>query len=108
MGHSNFQPPISSSRAAPGRSDSGTRVDMRARLLQGLQEFFELSRDQFDDDDLVIPEWRQADDALEHAYDACAARAAIPTIKHLCTVTRRCIDIAVEMSMARSFYDGRI
>jgi len=107
MGQRHFQPHATSAATAP-RTRSGAGSDNRARLLHGLQQFFEISRDQFDDVDLRIPEWRQADDALERAYDACVARETIPIIKSLCGNAHRYIDMAVEVSTARSYYDGRI
>ena len=106
MGQRQFQPKATSATAAQ-RPRAGTGSDIRARLLRGLQQVFEISRGQFDDVDLRIPEWRQADDALERAYDACLARAAIPIIKSLCSNAHRYIDMAVEVSTARSCYDGR-
>ncbi len=84
------------------------RLDSRAHTLRMLQEFFEVSRGQFDESDLQIPEWRQADDAVECVYDACVARQTIAVVKRLCEIAHRAIDIAVEMSTARSYYDGRI
>ncbi|MEQ1515598.1 MAG: hypothetical protein ABL931_03810 [Usitatibacteraceae bacterium] len=84
------------------------RNDMRTRLLHRLQDFFEVSRDQFDEVDLRIPEWVQADAALERTYDACAAREAMAAVQQLCLMTRRHIEMAVETSIARSYYDGRI
>ncbi len=108
MGHRHYQPQSSSARPLTEIPVTAMRIDTRARLLQTLQQFFEVSRDQFTDNDLGIPEWRQADDALERAYDACAAHEAITTIKSLCNSAHRYIDMAVQMSTARSYYDGRI
>jgi len=108
MGHRHFQSQQAPKHFATGMPASTKCIDLRSRLLQGLQQFFEISRDQFVDDELRIPEWRQADEALERAYEACAAREAIPDIKCLCNLARRYIDMAVEMSTARSYYDGRI
>jgi hypothetical protein len=108
MGNRNFQPHAAVDRRAPWLPASHLHTDIRKQLLQALQRFFEVSRDQFDDADLGIPEWRQADDALERAYDACAAREAVATVEKLCLVTRRYIGVAVEMSTARSYYDGRL
>ncbi|MBL0121936.1 MAG: hypothetical protein IPP88_04150 [Betaproteobacteria bacterium] len=108
MGSRNFQSHVPPVKHPPWLPISRVRIDMRTQLLQALQQFFESSRDQFDDNDLSTPEWRQADDALERAYEACAARHAVATVMHLCAATRRYIDMAVEMSTARSYYDGRI
>ncbi|MCY7386947.1 MAG: hypothetical protein LH481_02615 [Burkholderiales bacterium] len=107
MGQRHFQPQATSTATAP-RTRPGADIDSGARLLHSLQQFFEVSRDQFEDVDLRIPEWHQADDALERAYDACVAREAIPIIKSLCSNAHRYIDMAVEVSTARSYYDGRI
>lgn len=104
----NFQSYTFSNRQ-PGVPPATNRgADKRAQLLNRLQEFFEVSRDQFDEGDLRIPEWRQADAALERAYDACVAREPVPAVQHLCTITRHYIAMAVEMSTARCYYDGRV
>ena len=108
MGSRNFQSHAPSARRPPWLPISHVRIDMRTQLLQALQQFFESSRDQFDSGDLASPEWRQADDALERAFDSCAAREPVPTVMYLCALTRRYIDMAVEMATARSYYDGRI
>jgi hypothetical protein len=97
----------STSQAAGSASRAG-RLDSRAQILRMLQELFEVSRDQFDDSDLQIPEWRQADDAVECVYDACVAHEKIAAIRRLSEIAHRYIDMAVEMSTARSYYDGRI
>lgn len=107
MGSRHFQPHTSAKRA-PWFWSARVRLDNREQLLHALQDYFEVSRDQFDERDLAIPEWRQADDALERAYDACAAREALPAVTHLCAIARRAIDIAVEISRSRSYYDGRV
>lgn len=109
MGHRHHHSTQSASRhPAAGSPPPRRPFDIRAQLLGGLQQFFEASRDQFDHDDLVIPEWRQADAALERAYDASAMHDAIPAVKHLCDIARRYIEIAVDVSLARSHYDGRL
>jgi hypothetical protein len=108
MGHRQFQAPARLVHRTPELAVARVQIHMRNRLLQALQEFFEVSRDQFGDDVQEIPEWRQADDALERAYDACAARAAMSTIRYLCAIAHRTIETAVEISTARSYYDGRL
>lgn len=108
MGNHNLQSQTTSARRTPWLPISRVRIDMRTQLLQALQQYFESSRDQFGGGELESPEWRQADDALERTYDACAAREPVPTVMHLCAVTRRYVDMAVEMSTTRSYYDGRI
>jgi hypothetical protein len=104
----NVQPHTPMHRLPGAPPATNRRIDTRAQLLHRLQEFFEVSRDQFDESDLRIPEWRQADAALERAYDACVAREPVPAVQHLCTITRHYIEMAVEMSTARSYYDGRV
>lgn len=95
-------------RRPPWLGGSRGRGDIRSSLLQALQQFFEMARDQFDEEELGIPEWKQADDALERTYEACAAKATISAVESLCAITRRYIDMAVEISTARAYYDGRI
>jgi len=108
MGHQNYQPHSPDPRRAPGMPKPGARKDTRSRLLLSLQQFFEISRDQFDDAELRTPEWRQADDALERVYDACVGHKTIDLVQSLCDRAHRCIDQAVEISTARSYYDGRL
>ncbi|MEI6737717.1 MAG: hypothetical protein WCL29_04480 [Pseudomonadota bacterium] len=98
MGSRSYLPQTAFHHRSPRLQPPRNHIDSRAQLLQGLQQFFELSRDQFDYSDLETPEWRQADDALERTYDACAARAAVPAVRHLCGITRSYIEMAIEMS----------
>lgn len=91
-----------------GGFSQASRLDSRAHTLRLLQEFFEVSRDQFGESDLQIPEWCQADDAVECVYDACVARQTISAVRRLYDIAHRTIETAVEMSTARSYYDGRI
>jgi len=83
-------------------------IDGNARVLAQLQTTFETARDQFDAEVLKIAEWRQAEDALDHAYHACVARAKGADIESLCLEAQRRVEMAVQMSMVSSYYDGRV
>lgn len=89
----------------------GKHADNNQQLrhgLQVLQQLFETSCGQFDEDEMGITEWRQARDAFDRAVEAFAANATLQTIESLCAITRRNINIAIEISTARCYYDGRI
>jgi|GEM_PF-3451737 len=83
-------------------------LDGSAGILAQLQTTFETARDQFHTDVLNIAEWRQAEDALDHAYHACVARAKGTDIVSLCLEAQRRVEMAVQMSTMSSYYDGRV
>jgi hypothetical protein len=83
-------------------------IDASTRFLAALQGSFETARDQFEAEVLNIPEWRQAADALDHAYHACVARAKGDDVEALCREAQRRVEMAVQMSMVSSYYDGRL
>lgn len=83
-------------------------LDASARFLGQLQSAFETARDQFDSAALNTPEWRQAADALDHAYHACVARARGDDIEAICRDAQRRVEMAVQMSMVSGYYDGRL
>jgi hypothetical protein len=82
--------------------------DIRSQYLCSLQEKYEAARDQFDVRTLAIPEWQQAEDALERAYDCWLARETAAAVEHQCAIAKRYIDAAIEMSSVSNYYDGRI
>lgn len=83
-------------------------LDGSAGILAQLQTAFETARDQFDAEALNIAEWQQAEDALDYAYHACVARAKGADIESLCLEAQRRVEMAVQMSMVSSYYDGRV
>ncbi len=83
-------------------------IDASARVLSQLQNAFETARDQFDAEVLSIPEWRQAADAIDHAYHACVAHAKGDDVEALCLEAQRRVEMAVQMSMVSSYFDGRL
>ncbi len=95
-------------RRMPHQSSRLSCADASARFLSALQGSFETARDQFEADALNIPEWRQAADALDHAYHACVRRAKGDDVEALCREAQRRVEMAVQMSMVSSYYDGRI
>ncbi len=95
-------------RRLPHQSSRLSCVDASARFLAALQGSFETARDQFEAEVLNIPEWRQAADALDHAYHACVRRAKGDDVEALCREAQRRVEMAVQMSMVSSYYDGRI
>ncbi len=110
----NLPPPILPNPQSRGpawlgkrHADRPSAIELPAGLV-GLRQFFDAARAQFDEDELNIAEWRQAREAFERAYDAFATQAAESTITSLCLWARRTIDMAVEISTARGYYDGRL
>lgn len=95
-------------RRLPHQSSRLSCIEASSRFLTALQDSFETARDQFDAEVLNIPEWRQAADALEHAYHACIARARGDDIESLCREAQRRVEMAVQMSMVSTYYDGRL
>ncbi len=102
--------------APPGRranwlgkrqADRAGSNDLQAGLV-GLRQFFDAARSQFDENELNIAEWRLTRDAFERAYDAFTTHATETNIETLCNLARRTIDMAVEMSTARGYYDSQI
>ena len=107
-------PPLSrlklpiAARRLPHQSSRLSCIDASSHVLAALQGSFETARDQFDVKTLNIPEWRQAADALDHAYHACIARAKGDDIEALCREAQRRVEMAVQMSMVSTYYDGRL
>jgi hypothetical protein len=76
--------------------------DPRRRQLEGVQCAFEISRAQVDPASLSAPEWLQAADVLDRAYDACAGQEDHSIVAELCLLVGKYVTIAVEKSTLQS------